>query len=95
MHILEEHKSPNIRKKLNGAARLKPGVTVAGARAQLKIVGAEFRKANPAWGDAGERVAVVPVRDARGGEVRNGEECGGVVLAQSIGQNVPHASVRH
>src|SRR6476660_1704384 len=55
---------------LNVAARLKPGVTVAGAQAQMKIVGEQFRKANPKWMDAEEGVAVVPMRDATTGEVR-------------------------
>jgi predicted permease len=55
---------------LNVAARLKPGVTVAGAQAQMKIVGEQFRKANPKWMDAEESVAVVPMRDATTGEVR-------------------------
>ena len=55
---------------LNVAARLKPGVTVAGAQAQMKIVGEQFRKANPKWMDAEESVGVVPMRDATTGEVR-------------------------
>ena len=55
---------------LNVAGRLKPGVTVAGAQAQMKIVGEQFRQANPKWMDAEESVAVVPMRDATTGEVR-------------------------
>ena len=64
---------PNITNQghyLNVAGRLKPGVTVAGAQAQMKIVGEQFRKANPKWMDAEEGVAVVPMRDATTGEVR-------------------------
>jgi predicted permease len=55
---------------LNVAGRLKPGVTVAAAQAQMKIVGERFRKANPKWMDPEESVAVVPMRDATTGEVR-------------------------
>ena len=55
---------------LNVAGRLKPGVSVAAAQAQMKIVGERFRKANPKWMDPEEGVAVVPMRDATTGEVR-------------------------
>ena len=65
-----EPNSTNQGHYLNVAARLKPDVTVAGAQAQMKIVGEQFRKANPKWMDAEEGVAVVPMRDATTGEVR-------------------------
>ena len=55
---------------LNVAGRLKPGVTVAAAQAQMKLVGERFRKANPKWMDAEEGVAVVSMRDATTGEVK-------------------------
>jgi predicted permease len=55
---------------LNVAGRLKPGVTVAGAQAQMKIVGEQFRKANPKWMNTEESVAVVPMRTATTGDVR-------------------------
>ena len=55
---------------LNVAGRLKPGVTVASAQAQMKVVGERFRKANPKWMDAEESVAVVSMRDATTGEVK-------------------------
>ena len=55
---------------LTVAGRLKPGVTVAAAQAQMKIVGEQFRKANPKWMDPEESVAVVPMRDATTGEVK-------------------------
>jgi len=55
---------------LTVAGRLKPGVTVAAAQAQMKIIGDRFRKANPKWMDDDESVAVVPMRDATTGEVR-------------------------
>ena len=65
-----EPNSTNQGHYLNVAARLKPDVTVVGAQAQMKIVGEQFRKANPKWMDAEEGVAVVPMRDAATGEVR-------------------------
>ena len=65
-----EPNSTNQGHYLNVAGRLKPGVTVAGAQAQMKIVGEQFRKANPKWMDTEEGVAVVPMRDATTGEVR-------------------------
>ena len=62
--------SPNQGHYLSVAGRLKPGVSVAGAQAQMKIVGEQFRQANPKWMDAEESVAVVPMREATTGEVR-------------------------
>jgi putative ABC transport system permease protein len=62
--------STNFGHYLNVAGRLKPGVTVAAAQAQMKLVGDRFRKANPKWMDPEESVAVVPMRDATTGEVR-------------------------
>src|SRR5438477_3002340 len=47
---------------LSVAGRLKPGVSVAQARAQMAIVGERFRAANPKWMDKEEGVAVVPMR---------------------------------
>jgi predicted permease len=55
---------------LNVAARLKPGVSVASAQAQMKVVGEQFRKANPKWMGVKESVAVVPMREATTGDVR-------------------------
>ncbi|HYM24899.1 MAG TPA: ABC transporter permease, partial [Vicinamibacterales bacterium] len=55
---------------LNVAGRLKPGVTVAAARAEMKVIGERFRQANPKWMDAEESVAVVPMREATTGDVR-------------------------
>ena len=49
---------------LNAAARLKPGVTLSSARAEMKIAGERFRKDNPKWMDKGESVAVTPLREA-------------------------------
>ena len=55
---------------LNVAGRLKPGISVAAAQAQMTAVGERFRKANPKWMDADEGVAVVPMREATTGDVR-------------------------
>ena len=52
------------------AARLKDGVTIDMARAEMKIVGEQFRKAYPKWMDKSESVAVVPMREAMTGDVR-------------------------
>jgi putative ABC transport system permease protein len=46
------------------AGRLKPGVTVEQARAEMKVVGERFRAANPKWMDKNESVAVVPMGEA-------------------------------
>ena len=55
---------------LNVAGRLKPGITLAAAQAQMKAAGEQFRRANPKWMDPAESVAVVPMRDALVGDVR-------------------------
>jgi putative ABC transport system permease protein len=55
---------------LSVAGRLKPGVTVAQAKAQMALVGERFRAANPKWMDKEEGVAVIPMREAMTGDVR-------------------------
>jgi putative ABC transport system permease protein len=55
---------------LNVAGRLKPGVTVAAAQAQMKVVGEQFRRANPKWMDSEESVAVRSMREATTGDVK-------------------------
>src|ERR1039457_1566911 len=50
---------------LAAAGRLKPGVTLEAAKAQMKIVGARFRQANPKWLDKNESVAVAPMQQAQ------------------------------
>src|SRR5262245_8159248 len=40
------------------AARLKPGASIASARAELQIIGNEFRRANPRWMDDSEQIGV-------------------------------------
>jgi putative ABC transport system permease protein len=49
---------------LRAAARLKPGVMLAAAQAEMKIVGEQYRRAYPTWMDTNEGVAVVPLREA-------------------------------
>ena len=55
---------------LNVAGRLKPGVTVAAAQAQITAAGEQFRKEYPKYMVPEEGVAVVPMRDALVGDVR-------------------------
>ncbi len=55
---------------LAAAGRLKPGVTLKTARAQMKVVGERFRQANPKWMDKTESVAVVPLQEAQSGSVK-------------------------
>jgi predicted permease len=49
---------------LAAAARLKPGVTLEAAEAEMKIVGEQFRRAYPRNMDKNESVAVAPLREA-------------------------------
>jgi putative ABC transport system permease protein len=55
---------------LSVAGRLKPGVTLKAARAQMKVVGERFRRANPMWMDKTESVAMVPLQEAQVGDVK-------------------------
>jgi predicted permease len=55
---------------LRVAARLKPGVSVEAARAEMKVVGERFRALYPKFMDKNESVAVVPMREATVGDVR-------------------------
>jgi putative ABC transport system permease protein len=55
---------------LRSAGRLKPGVSVAAARAEMKVVGERFRALNPKWMDKNETVAVRPLQEAMVGDVR-------------------------
>ena len=52
------------------AGRLKPGVSIEAARANMKRAGEEFRQANPKWMDKTESVAVIPLAADLTGEVR-------------------------
>ena len=55
---------------LNVAGRLKPGVTVAAAQAQVTAASEQFRKEYPKYMSPAEGVAVVPMRDSLVGDVR-------------------------
>ena len=55
---------------LSAAGRLKPGITLESARAQMKIIGERFRQANPKWMDKNESVAVAPMQQAQAGDVK-------------------------
>ncbi|HLG95346.1 MAG TPA: ABC transporter permease [Bryobacteraceae bacterium] len=52
------------------AGRLKPGVSIEAARANMQRAGDQFREANPMWMGKDESVAVLPLRDDLAGEVR-------------------------
>ncbi len=55
---------------LSVAARLKPGVTLSSARAEMKIAGERFRRANPKWMDKDESVAVTPMGEAAVSDIK-------------------------
>jgi predicted permease len=55
---------------LRVAARLKTGVTLGQARAEMKILGERFRAANPKWMDEHETVGVQPLQEAMVGPVK-------------------------
>jgi predicted permease len=52
------------------AARLKAGVTLSQARAEMKVAGERFRAANPKWMDEHESVGVKPLQEAVVGDVK-------------------------
>ncbi len=52
------------------AARLKDGVTIEQARAQMKLAGEVFRRNNPKWMGKGESVAVVSMGESQVKDVR-------------------------
>jgi predicted permease len=55
---------------LSAAARLKEGVTIEQARAQMKFAGEVFRRLNPKWMDKTETVAVIPMGESQVKDVR-------------------------
>src|SRR5262245_58797380 len=62
--------STNHGNYLSVAARLEPGITIDAARAEMALLGDEFRRANPRWMDKTESISVtalqeLAVRDAR------------------------------
>jgi putative ABC transport system permease protein len=62
--IKADPNSTNQGHYLQAAARLKPGVSLTAAQAEMKVVGEQFRRAYPKWMDKNESVAVVPLREA-------------------------------
>ncbi len=52
------------------AGRLKPGISIEAARANMKLAGEQFRRLNPLWMDKTESVAVLPLAEDLAGEVR-------------------------
>ncbi len=55
---------------LSVAGRLKPGVSLDTANAQLQLVGEQFRRQYPEWMSAGEGVAAVPIQEQMSREFR-------------------------
>src|SRR5262245_1493040 len=55
---------------LSVAAHLKPGVTLESARAELRVIGDQFRKANPKWMGDIEQAGVFRMLDIAVGDVR-------------------------
>jgi predicted permease len=55
---------------LRAAGRLKPGISVAAARAEMKVVGERFRALHSKWMDRNESVAVTPLQESVVGDVR-------------------------
>src|SRR5690242_628192 len=55
---------------LSVAAILKPGVTLAAANAQLKVVGEHFRRQYPRWMQPDENVSAIPLKDSMVGDTR-------------------------
>ncbi len=55
---------------LGAAARLKPGVTIEQARAEMRILGDQFRTANPRWMGSTEQAGVFRMLDIAVGNVR-------------------------
>jgi predicted permease len=55
---------------LFSAGLLKPGVSVETASANMKVVGEQFRRANPKWMNKEEGVAVVPLQESMVGNTR-------------------------
>jgi len=55
---------------LAAAARLKDGVSIEQARAQMRLAGEIFRRVNPKWMDKLETVAVTPMRDSQVRDVK-------------------------
>ena len=66
---------------LAATARLKPGVRIETARAQMKLAGEQFRRTYPQWMDKTESVAVMPMQQAAVRDVKTAL----VVLLGAVG----------
>jgi putative ABC transport system permease protein len=55
---------------LSAAGHLKPGATLSSVRAEMKLLGDSFRRANSKWMSDNERVGVYPMRDIAVRDVR-------------------------
>ena len=55
---------------LASAARLKPGVSLAAARSDMKLAGERFRRDNSKWMDKTESAGLLPMREATVREVK-------------------------
>ena len=62
--------SVNYGNYLRVAARLKPGVSLETARAQMNVVNGQFRRAHPKVVDPHEKVAVIPMQEEMTGNIR-------------------------
>jgi predicted permease len=70
MALQADPNSTNQGNYLSAAARLKPGVDLSQARAAMRVIAEQFRKANPKWMQVGESVAVIPMSDEMVQDVR-------------------------
>jgi putative ABC transport system permease protein len=52
------------------AGRLRPGVSIESAQAEMTVIARQFQAAHPDITDASESIAVIPLRVAIGGDVR-------------------------
>ncbi len=66
---------------LLAAARLKPGVSLEQARAEMKVVGERFRRASPKWMDTAESAGVVRLKD----DMVEGVRLGLTILLGAVG----------
>ncbi len=55
---------------LRVAARLRPGATLEGANAEMKLAAEQFRRLHPQWIDENETAAALPMRQEMVGDVR-------------------------
>ena len=65
-----DRNSTNHGHYLSVAAHLRPGVTVEAARAEVRVLGERFRKANPKWMGDTEQAGVFRMLDIAVGDVR-------------------------